>query len=140
MMYSTDARSIGQAGEFLAASVLQRHFKAIVLPQTPEPYDLLVEDDTGRFYKCQVKTTAGIDSVNNHEYYRFRAQKNKYGHGEQYTAADADFFAFVCLPERLVWFVDQSSTKRCNRIRVDQMTLEVEEQTLKETMEKIRNV
>lgn len=140
MMYSTDARSIGQAGEFLAASVLQRHFKAIVLPQTPEPYDLLVEDDDGAFYKCQVKTTAVVDTLGNYNYYRFRAQKNKYGKGEQYTADEADFFAFVILPERLVWFVDQSSTKRCNRIRTDEISLEVEENTLKKTMEKLRNV
>lgn len=140
MMYSADARSIGQAGEFLAASVLQRHFRAIVLPQTPEPYDLLVEDDTGRFYKCQVKTTAGVDTVNSQEYYRFRAQKNKYGKGQEYTADEADFFAFVCLPKRLVWFVDQPSTKRCNRIRADEMNLELEEKTLKSTMENIRNV
>ena len=138
MMYSTDARSIGQAGEFLAASVLQRHFKAIVLPQTPEPYDLIVEDDDGNFYKCQVKTAGVIDTINNCEYYRFNAVKRQ--SQKQYTASDADFFAFVALPDRLVWFVDQNSAKATNRIRVADLTEATEAGSLIKTMETIRNV
>ena len=88
-----DSTQIGQAGEYLAASVLQRHVKAIAFPDIPTSYDLLVETKSNEFLRCQVKTTDVIWSVNEYDYWRFHAKKES----GAYTSKDCDFFRF-CNP------------------------------------------
>ena len=126
-----DSTQIGQAGEYLAASVLQRHFKAIAFPNLPTAYDLVVETKNNSFLRCQVKSSDVISSTNGCDYWRFHAQKAS----GSYTSRDCDFFAFVILQARTVVFARPDNlTSGVFRVRLDDATFENEAQTLQQTL------
>jgi hypothetical protein len=126
-----DSTQIGQAGEYLAASVLQRHVKAIAFPDIPTSYDLLVETMSNEFLRCQVKSSDVISSVNGCDYWRFHAKKAS----GAYTSKDCDFFAFVILQTRTIVFkTPDNLTSGVFRVRLDDATFENEAQTLQQTL------
>jgi hypothetical protein len=126
-----DSTQIGQAGEYLAAAVLQRHFLAIAFPDKPSVYDLIVETKTNSFLRCQVKTSNSISSVNGSDYYRFHTLKSS----GKYSKTDCDFFAFVVLRHRTVVFVNPENVKSAvYRVKLDDATFENEAQTLQQTL------
>jgi hypothetical protein len=126
-----DSTQIGQAGEYLAASVLQRHVKAIAFPDIPTSYDLLVETMSNEFLRCQVKTTDVIWSVKGYDYWRFHATRES----GAYTSKDCDFFAFVILQARTVVFaLPDNVTGGQFRVKLDDATFHNEAQTLQQTL------
>tara|TARA_R110000796_G_C14565774_1_gene435286 strand:+ start:104 stop:502 length:399 start_codon:yes stop_codon:yes gene_type:complete len=126
-----DSTQIGQAGEYLAAAVLQRHFSAIASPDKPSAYDLIVETKDNFFLRCQVKTSDSISSINGSNYWSFHTHKSS----GMYTHDDCDFFAFVVLRKRTVVFAKPENIKSSvYRIRLDEATLEKEATTLKQTL------
>ena len=127
-----DNTQIGQAGEYLAAAVLQRHFSAIAFPDKPSSYDLLVEVHRTSFLRCQVKTTNYVDVVNGNSYYRFNSQTRNVG---MYTNDHCDFFAFVVLPTRTVIFDKPENVKSSvYRVKQEHATLDAEEETFRKTL------
>ena len=67
---------IGVAGEFLAASVLQRRFKTIATASSSSPYDLILENYSGAFYKCQVKSTWYVQEINGNFYWQWHPSRD----------------------------------------------------------------
>jgi hypothetical protein len=129
------------SGELLAASVLQRIFPAIAFPQTTRHYDILCETESGGFVKCQVKTTNRIETTHGCSYWRYRARKTSTGKTNQkYEAKDVDFFAFVCLPKGLIYFVEASEVNTLfMRIPIRLMTKRKQENSLKKISKKWNN-
>jgi len=123
---------IGVAGEFLAASVLQRRFKTIATASSSSPYDLIAENYSGIFYKCQVKSTWYVQEVNNSFYWQWRpSRSNK----KSYESSDVDFFAFVALPIRAVYFAVTPDVKNTVfRIKKDSLDVSVEDQSLEKVL------
>lgn len=119
---------IGVAGEFLAASVLQRRFKTIATASSQSPYDLILESYSGVFYKCQVKATEYIQTVNSLQYWQWNISRNS---GKCYEKKDVDIFAFVALPVRTVYFCSTEDIKsRIFRIKKNAINRTIEQQTL----------
>lgn len=116
----------GQAGEYLAAAVLQSHFRTIAFPGLAAPYDLIAESYGGSFLKCQVKASTHINIVHGNRYWKFNTRKAK---GE-YHKSEVDFFALVSLPKRLVYFVSISDVMYNHRIRENEMTERAEIESL----------
>ena len=126
-----DSTQIGQAGEYLAAAVLQRHFQTIAFPDRPSAYDLLVETHSNSFLRCQVKTSDSLDTVRGNHYYRFHTRSRS----GAYTNKECDFFAFVVLPTRTVVFAKpEDITSAVFRVKQDASTLDTENQTLLTTL------
>lgn len=120
----------GQSGEYLAASVLQRHFKTIAFPDLAAPYDLVAESYNGDFLRCQVKTADAVNVVNGYRYWRFNTAKKT----SCYTNDEIDFFALVCLPRRLLIFQAFENTSAQSRLREDAFTERLELETLNEVL------
>jgi len=125
-----DNAQIGQAGEYLAAAVLQREFPAIAFPDRPSAYDLLIETEVNTFLRCQVKTSDVINSVNGCDYWKFNIRRT----AGNYKSGDCDFFAFVVLRARTVVFAKSDDVTTSFRVRLDDATFENEERTLKQTL------
>lgn len=126
------ALTTGTSGEYLAASVLQRHFKAIAFPNLPTPYDLILEAYDGRFLKCQVKTCDIINTINGCRYWKFNTGKSK----KQYTADEVDFFALVSLPRRLIFCMsfDEIGAIHTTRLRETQFTERAETESINKVL------
>ena len=140
-MVSISTNMVCFSGELLAASVLQRIFPAIAFPQTTTHYDILCETESGSFVKCQVKTTNKIEINNGCSYWRYRTGKTKTGKKNQrYEANEVDFFAFVCLPKGLIYFVEASEVDTMfMRIPISHMTKRKQERSLKKMYKKWNN-
>lgn len=121
---------MGQAGEFLAASVLQRHFQAIAFPQSLTAYDLIAHHASGKFLKCQVKTAEKQKDVRGYKYWKFDTRKSSGLYGK----SEIDFFALVVLPKRIVTFLDRSESKSICYLKDDQVTAEREQETLEKVL------
>jgi len=121
----------GQAGEYLAAFVLQRSFRAIAFPNIPAPYDLIVESHAGKLLRCQVKTCDTPKIVNGNEYFRWNTRSS----AGIYKEKDIDFMALVILPRRLVYFLDVKDIKGYSfYLRTDAAAELLESETLKKVL------
>ena len=117
----------GQAGEFLAASVLQRSFRAIAFPNIPAPYDLIVESYAGKLFKCQVKTCDKPKTITGNEYWRFNTRSR----AGRYLDTEIDFMALVILPRRLVYFLSVNDIKAdCIYLNTESVERSIEAETL----------
>jgi hypothetical protein len=134
-MTTRDDAWIGVAGEFLAASVLQRRFKTIATASSSSPYDLILENYSGVFYKCQVKSTWYVQEVNKKFYWQWHPSRHN---KKSYESKDVDFFAFVALPIRAVFFaVTHDVTNSVFRIRKDALDVVVEQESLEKVIKNI---
>ncbi len=132
-MQSNSSDCVGLSGEFFAASVLQRRFKAIAFATSSSPFDLICESNAGFFYRCQVKSTASTNTVNTFKYWMWRTSRSK---NMPYKKGDVDFFALVSLPSRAVLFVLPRDIKSCcYRVRVDSLDQNVENESLNRVLE-----
>ena len=123
---------IGLAGEFLAASVLQRHFKTIAFANHNSSYDLILEQINGGFLTCQVKTTSTADKNKGYSSYRWNLDKVKH---KRYTYHDFHFVAFVVLPLRLCWFRLYDEIKgSCVRKSIKKFNAELEKTSLQKVL------
>lgn len=95
-----DSNAVGQSGEYLAASLLQRYFKAIAFPNAPSHYDLLVETKNSEFLRCQIKTTKQLEQKRKTAVWKFTTARN----GKKYESNEIDFFVLVALPKNLCAF------------------------------------
>lgn len=125
------ALKVGYAGELLAASVLQRHFKTIAFPQLPTAYDLLVETKS-QFLRCQVKTAHKVTTINSNRYFKF---STSFRQTQKYTKDDIDFFALVILPNRVMQFYPPSVGVSVY-IKESDATLEKEQASFKNLLSK----
>ena len=126
---------IGVAGEFLAASVLQRRFKTIATASSSSPYDLILENYSGAFYKCQVKSTWYVQEINGNFYWQWHPLRDS---KKSYENKDVDFFAFVALPIRAVFFAVTPDVKSSVfRIKKDALDIVIEEQSLEKVLENL---
>lgn len=121
----------GQAGEYLAAAVLQRHFPAIAFPNIPTAYDLMAETKDGQFLRCQVKTCEKPNEIRGFSYWRFQTTKRK----TMYTDKEIDFFALVVLPKRLVVFMrPEDVVSQTQRFKTDEVNEDLELISLERTL------
>tara|TARA_B100000768_G_scaffold78025_1_gene74204 strand:+ start:1286 stop:1696 length:411 start_codon:yes stop_codon:yes gene_type:complete len=127
--------SIGNAGEFFAASVLQREFKTIAFASSQSSYDLIAEDYNGKFFKCQVKTTQYPKQISNYRYWRWRTVRHK---NVIYKNSDIDFFALVALDANLVYFCLPEDMKGVIFYRrEDRLDVDIESQSCARVLEKL---
>ena len=122
---------VGQAGEYLAAAVLQPHFRGIAFPGLPSPYDLVVESNAGTFLRCQVKTSGTPSKQRAGTYWRFNTGTRL----KPYLKSDVDFFALVILPLRICIFLDVSDiTGPTYRIPTNKLDLDIENKSLNKVL------
>lgn len=134
-MTPTNSNTIGNSGEFFAASVLQREFKTIAVASSQSPFDLIAEDYSGLFFKCQVKTTENATKVRNWNYWRWRTAKSY----TQYAPNEIDFFALVALNAKLIYFcLPEDIKSKIFYIRENKLNAELESSSFKKVLEKLR--
>jgi len=126
---------VGLSGEFFAAAVLQRKFKAIAFATSNSPFDLICQSYSGQFFTCQVKATASTSTVKNNKYWQWSTSRSNHA---LYKDGDADFFALVALPLRAILFVKAADIKsRCYRLPEKNLDLEIEAQSLTRILESL---
>tara|TARA_X000001382_G_scaffold18280_2_gene11258 strand:+ start:701 stop:1126 length:426 start_codon:yes stop_codon:yes gene_type:complete len=119
---------IGLSGEYLAASVLQRHFKTIAFANHNSSYDLILEQLNGGFLKCQVKTTSTADKNKDYRFFRWNLDKSRH---KKYAFQDFHFVAFVVLPLRLCCFKLNDEIKgQTHRISVSDFNADLEKKSI----------
>lgn len=134
-MQSYSTGCVGLSGEFFAAAVLQRHFKAIAFATSNSPFDLICQSRSGNFYTCQVKATASTNTVNKNSYWQWSTTRNQKA---RYQASDANFFALVALPLRTIVFATPSEiTSSVYRVREDKLDSAAENESLTRVLELI---
>lgn len=121
-----DNNQVGQAGEYLTACVLQRHFQAIAFPHIPTAYDILAHHKSGAFLKCQVKTAEKTTNIKGSKYWQFKTRKKS----KMYDDTEVDFFALVVLPKRIVTFLSKADATGQFYLREADATPEKEQKTL----------
>jgi len=93
--------TIGRAGEFLAASIIESLGYRSVLCQQPN-FDMMIIDN-GEFYRCEVKTTSGLakDRTDRYAFTTSTGSKNK----KPIDPKETDIICLVALDLRKCYFI-----------------------------------
>lgn len=125
-----DSNAVGQSGEYLAASLLQRHFPAIAFPNVAAPYDLIVQTKNSEFLRCQIKTTKQLEQNRSSAVWKFTTARD----GKKYGSGEIDFFVLVALPKNLCAFY---LVEECDKGSLRIFDKDFTEQLQSETFDKV---
>ena len=103
--------SAGALGESIAASRLLRRGYTVLLPVTPELYDM-VAAAYGRYVRIQVKSTGSAKCHRAGVRYSFTL---KHSTNRAYPAGSVDFFVMVALDTESCWVIpaNMANVKSC---------------------------
>ena len=103
--------SAGALGESIATSRLLRRGYTVLLPITPEPYDM-VASAYGRYVRIQVKSTGSAKCHRAGVRYSFTL---KHSINRAYPAGSVDFFVMVALDTESCWVIpaNMANVKSC---------------------------
>ena len=103
--------SAGALGESITASRLLRRGYTVLIPLTPEPYDM-VAAIYGRHVRIQVKSTGSARCFGTGVRYSFTL---KHSINRAYPAGSVDFFVMVALDTESCWVIpaNMANVKSC---------------------------